>query len=729
MKITEFDITFCRENVFMLIDCNKDSDVYDEVVDEYEEMLEEAYRRIEPVALLAFGDVSEYGELLCDEEGVDLSQALYCLISVGGRMSEWATQLFGQGDYLRGMIADAMADDYLFQIDHQLVGPIMELCKERNFGVARRLEAPQDVPMSAQKRALEITDGERLAGIQILESFMYNPVKSTCQIYLLKENSDLFRIQHDCSSCRNLNCKLRKTNELTVTVKQKEKQFLVSGKKGQNLLAILQQGQVYLSAICAGKGTCGKCKVQVLEGQIMLSPADLRYFSEAELAAGYRFACLAYPEEDCVIALEEHLGEDDFEVVSNYGFEKMLELDPQGRYGVAVDIGTTTIAMQLVELESGKLVKVYTAINRQRAYGADVISRIESSNQGRKDILQKTLLEDLRQGLKQLTGDGDHSSCKIEKMVIAANTTMVHLLMGYSCETLGVFPFTPVNIDTIHTSYEKLFKETDDNFDIMIYPGISTYVGGDITAGLYALEFDRKEEVSVLIDLGTNGEIAIGNRDKILVASTAAGPAFEGGNISHGMGSVPGAVCRVSLVGHQSVVSTIQDKAPLGICGTGVIDITYELLKAGFIDETGMLDEEYFKTGYPLARNPDGKKIIFNQKDIREIQLAKSAVRAGLETLIRRYGIGYDEIKKIYIAGGFGYKMDINKAIGIGLLPEECRDKIEAVGNSCLEGVRLSLQDSGGESRMKGIIAKAAEVQLSNDKDFNELYVEYMCFD
>lgn len=707
MKITKFDITLCRENVLMLIDCYEDSEIYSEVIKEYDELAREIYEKIEPVALLAF-----------DEE------ALYCITSIGEKVSNYATQFFEEGDYLKGMLVDAMADDYLFQMDHQLKEPIISMCKERGYGVTRRLEAPNDVSMEVQKKALEVTKGESLAGIHILKSYMYSPVKTTCQIYKVERGTDMFRIEHDCSSCPNLTCKVRNTDTLSVTIKSGGEQIVAKGKIGQELLELLKKEGIYLSALCAGRGTCGKCKIQVQEGEIPVSIEDKSFFSEAQLEAGYRLACQAQLKEDCVILVDTH-GEDEFEIVTSYDAKAAGASQAKGGYAIAADIGTTTIAMQLIELETGMPVSVYTTINKQRAFGADVISRIEASNSGSKEALKDAILEDLKQGVNALTKAG---KIEIKKMIIGANTTMVHLLMGYSCETLGVFPFTPVNIDTIHTtSRAALGKEVPD-FELMIFPGISTYVGGDITAGLYGLDFDKKDEISVLIDLGTNGEMAIGNKDRILVAAAAAGPAFEGGNISCGTGSVPGAICKVLIKEGKAVVDTILDKPATGICGTGVIDTTYELLKEELLDETGLLEDAYFDEGFLLAKDERGRNISFTQKDIRELQLAKSAIRAGIEMLILRYEIEYKQIDKIYIAGGFGYKIDINKAIGIGLLPEECKGKIEAVGNSCLKGASLLLNDKHGRERLQHIMERAKEVHLSNDKTFNELYMEHMYF-
>lgn len=221
----------------------------------------------------------------------------------------------------------------------------------------------------------------------------------------------------------------------------------------------------------------------------------------------------------------------------------------------------------------------------------------------------------------------------------------------------------------------------------------------------------------------------MGNQEKILVTSTAAGPAFEGGNITWGMGSVPGAICSAKLDGEKAVLKTIQDREPEGICGTGVVEIASELVKEELVDETGLLDEAYFESGFPLGIAPDGRQIVFTQKDVREIQLAKAAIRAGMETLILRYGITKDQVKKVYLAGGFGYKLDKEKAVEIGMFPEEFLDRIETVGNSSLEGAADYLLDEEAEAKINRIRAVSKEIPLSADKDFNELYMDFMFFE
>ena len=771
-KITDFEIIINRDNVFMLIDCNEESEIYFKVVEEYEEVLGKIYEKIKPVALLEVGSLE--GADFCASQ--EKFQGIFCITSIGSEMSDWSTQLFEEGDYLKGMLVDAIADDYLFQMDTLLKKPIMDICQKHNWGVVKRLEAPRDITMDIQKKAWEITKAKELAGIGIKESFMLVPIKSTCQIFLLKENSKVFNLAQDCSSCPDLNCKVRKTGSIAITVEAKETN-VVFGEMGKSILEILQKNGVAIPAPCGGKGICGKCKVWVIEGQIPPSKEDIKFFSKEEVKEGCRLACYAYPQVSCAIRIKDYQREE-FDVLtvtnmpdhsgkvkslnvkvaenldgegSNLKAEESKKLEEE-KYGIAVDIGTTTIAMQLVKLKNGEVKGVYTDTNSGRSYGADVISRIEASNKGQGDLLRKLLLEDLHKGICYLLRaekEGEEK-IKIERMHIAANSTLVHLLMGYSCETLGISPFTPVNIDTIEITFQELFSGEEsfnkigklsdrkglgkgklrekEDFPIKIFPGISTFVGGDMVAGLYGLNFEERDGVSMLVDLGTNGEVAIGNKDRIMAASTAAGPAFEGVNITCGVGSIPGGIYKVTLKEGQPIIETIGDKPPIGICGTGVIDVVYELMNHEFMDETGLLEEDLFEEGFYLAKTSNGEEIIFTQKDVREIQLAKSAIRAGLETLISHYGVTYDDVENIYIAGGFGYKLDIEKAIGIGLLPKEAQSKIKAVGNSALHGVKLSLCDPQGKERIERIVEKGKEIDFGSDKTFNQLYMEYMYF-
>jgi Uncharacterized metal-binding protein len=719
MVLDSFDIKISRENVLNLIDCFEDSPIYADVIAEYELILEQAYALLKPQAVLQLGD--------------EKAPSIYAVQTVGEGISEYVTSLFNEGNYLGGMITNAMADDMLFQMEREIGLAVKEICKTKKKGVKVRVEAPQDIEMKEQRTIVDKTDSLRLIGVDATESYMLTPVKSTAYIYILDDDETMMNTEHNCDTCSNLECKSRNRKPIKLTVINRGEQKSFDMTSGTMLLEMLQEAGYYLPAICNGKGTCGKCKVRIMRGNVSISREDEAFFDQRELDLGYRLACVARPRFDCIV---EILGHKDSKIdvlvaadIATDGIDDLATpkaTKDTDECGVIIDIGTTTIAMQLVSLESGKVLQTFTTVNKQRAYGADVISRIEASVKGKKEALRKSIQKDILTGINELVSTNTE---KISKVIIGANATMVHLLMGYNCNNLGTYPFTPVNIDTINIGISDLLDDNIGDARVTICSGISTYVGGDIVSGLYALGFDKKEKVSILIDLGTNGEMAIGNKDKILVTSTAAGPAFEGGNIACGVASVSGAICGVTINEGKANTTTIGGESAVGICGTGVIEAVAELLREGLIDETGLFEEEYFDEGFLLCVDEKGSKIALKQKDIREIQLAKSAVRAGVETLISQYGVTYDEIENVYIAGGFGYKMSIDKALSIGLLPQELRDKIKAVGNTCLSGAYKYLLKGDSEQDVDNIISLSSEVQLSSDKKFNELYVKYMYFD
>lgn len=552
----------------------------------------------------------------------------------------------------------------------------------------------------------------------------------------LTENKEMIK---DNEMNDRLDDKNHRTSGVLVEVKNEEKVFSLMVSEKESVLEALTRADSSYSAVCGGTGRCGKCKIRILEGSLPVTESDRYHFTDEELEAGLRLACRAYPEEP--VKAELLFGkEDDFVVVSEHEQNQSSLLHRQDRascrqeqgrsFGIAIDIGTTTIALQLVSLDTGEIAGTYTALNHQRRFGADVISRMEASVEGRGEELRRLICEDLKKGIHSLVQNTWIDPDTVTKIAIAGNTTMIHLLMGYDCEGLGRYPFTPVNIKMVESTYEKLLGETFLHARVRILPGISVFVGGDIVSGLYANNMDRDEEYSLLIDFGTNGEMALGNKERILVTSTAAGPAFEGGNIQYGVGSVSGAIVGVSIGDHnEAEVKTIADKAPIGICGTGVIEATAELLRVGLMDETGCLEERYFENGYPLTEAADGSVIYLTQKDIREIQLAKSAVRAGLETLFLRFGITREEVSRVYLGGGFGFHLNCHKAIEIGLIPEEFADKVEIIGNSSLSGAVKCLLEQDSWDRVTKIAEYAQEVGLSADKDFNRLYMEYMGFE
>lgn len=543
------------------------------------------------------------------------------------------------------------------------------------------------------------------------------------------------------------------------------------------LMSTLLKNNLISGSFCGGRGDCGRCKIQFLEGGTLPTPLERSVMEPEELRQGYRLACLTRPKDDCVIKLafadaakidvvtdmidvtegNDYLSQQN-EQTQNHKSDvtesmKILRESLSGeiyntgdirscssKAVIAVDLGTTTIAMQLMEMESGRIIDTYCELNPQRRYGSDVLSRVKASCDGDRAVLQQIVVETLERGVARFTEclgknapepdsaqSGACSTMRTEKenvhicaMCIAGNTTMEHLLMGYDVTSLGRSPFTPVEIGL------QEYKHPEWEFPVWLAPGISTFVGGDIVAGLYALgmlpmhdildekitehtmaECERANrenadhenadcgKADLLIDLGTNGEMAITDGVRMLVTATAAGPAFEGG-------------------------------AGAGIIGSDMIACAASLLQDGLMDETGLLKDPHFTEGITVGEPP----VRLCNKDIRDLQMAKAAVRAGVEILWRR--MGEPSIRRVYLAGGFGYYLDVEAAFAIGLLPEHMRGRVEAVGNTSLAGAYMIARDlCRGRIDRTGLeqsIVCVESMNLAEQEEFEKLYVRYMNF-
>jgi uncharacterized 2Fe-2S/4Fe-4S cluster protein (DUF4445 family) len=503
------------------------------------------------------------------------------------------------------------------------------------------------------------------------------------------------------------------------------------------LLAALQANGFPLPAVCGGRGTCGKCKVRIVSGGWEPVAADAAYFSREELDAGWRLSCVIRPSRcgNAVIEVPD-AGEHAIATVDDFDWKAIPVPQPLDHdhkedgppCGIAIDIGTTTIAMRLVNLRTGTPAGRWTAVNRQREWGADVLSRIQKANEGGLTRLSQSIRTQIAGGIHALCAGAGIAPVSVGKITVAANTTMIHLLLGLSCETLGVVPFTPVTLGPVTVSCRPLF-DVDSPAEVVVLPGVSTYIGADIVAGIFFTGMYRNPEPSLLLDIGTNGEMALCANGVIVVAATAAGPAFEGGNIRWGTGSVPGAISRMRYENGVWAATTIEGRPPAGICGTGLISAVWQGLQHGFIESGGNynLDRVPDKT-LILARNKDGENITLEQKDIRELQLAKSAVCSGIDTLLRHANIDAEAIGTLYVAGGFGHNIDDESAVGIGLIPGPLHPKIRLIGNSALGGAVRCLLDPRSPAELGRIIALSAEYNLSGDRRFNEAFIENVVF-
>ncbi len=426
---------------------------------------------------------------------------------------------------------------------------------------------------------------------------------------------------------------------------------------------------------------------------------------------------------------EEFIGEKSVNIIERNGvIVDILKKWDRQVLGIAIDIGTTTIVLSLVDMLSGKVKKTVSYLNSQRKFGADVISRIEFSREKNVELLRKCVCDTILGGIEELMSEY-YKKYNIYSIVVSANTTMINFFLGLPCDGLAQYPFNTVSLDLSSYTFKEIFKNEILDAEITILPGISAYVGADITSGILKCKIHKYDKISLFVDIGTNGEMAIGNKNKILCLATAAGPAFEGANITCGIGSIKGAISEVSIKDGNIVYKTIKNAPAVGICGSAVIDIVANLKREKIIDETGRMESELCKNDkIIIAKGANDEEIIFNQKDIREFQLAKSAIRSGIEVLIKNYKTSYEHIDNVYIAGGFGSKININNSVYIGLIPEELKEKVVIVGNSSLGGAIKYLSDSKCNEEIEYILAHTQYIDISKDEDFNDLFVENMLF-
>ncbi|MDC7239103.1 MAG: ASKHA domain-containing protein, partial [Spirochaetales bacterium] len=412
---------------------------------------------------------------------------------------------------------------------------------------------------------------------------------------------------------------------------------------------------------------------------------------------------------------------------------------------LAVDIGTTTVVAYLLDLETGERIGSASALNSQKAYGADVISRIEyiGENPERLKELQTRIVVQIEELCFRVLNETGRSEEDLLGIFAAGNTTMMHFLQGLSPRSLAEAPFLPVSTVTMILTPGEINSNLPDWMRFILLPSLSAYIGADIIAGILSTEMAETDELCLLVDIGTNGEIALGNRDKMTSCSTAAGPAFEGANIRCGSAGVPGAVSAVSGKGSSISWETIGGKQMTGICGSGIIDLTAYLLKSGLADYTGRLQDESDwgdspAEGAEFLMEVDGelrfvwtdgvKELYFSQKDLREVQLAKGSIAAGISTLIKESGSTMDDIKHVYLAGGFGSYINTDSALAVGLLPEELRGKIRSVGNSCGGGVIRCALSREEMEKCERIKKNCGYVELSSHPGFQEEYMMSMYF-
>lgn len=500
-------------------------------------------------------------------------------------------------------------------------------------------------------------------------------------------------------------------------------------KEGLSILANLQDaGLTGLHAPCGGNGTCKQCGAHIT-GKLKPLGGGESKFADNELL----LACRWIPEGDCQVILPDTEKLD----VLTTGADN---IKPCGeKLGLAIDIGTTTVAVFLYDLSTGEQIAVDSGRNAQRAYGADVISRIQySAGEGGLERLQKAICDQISVSIDTVCRKAKRSREEIELVSVAGNTVMGHLFDGLSPVAIGVAPFTPESLFGDFRPAEKLLKGLAPDAKIYLCPALAGYVGGDITAGLLSSGAWLEDASCLFIDIGTNGEMGIGDKNGYLCCATAAGPAFEGAEIECGMGGAPGAINKVEYENGEIRFTVLGDGKAEGICGSGLIDALAVMLRCGVIEGNGRMitpDEAPEGLRERLRRGEDGgmrfyltDKVYVSAADVRQLQLAKAAIRAGIETLLAQRKEKYSDIKHVLIAGGFGAYMDVKSACGIGLLPPAVLNCTEHVGNSAGAGASLTL-DPAQRELLREITDKCEYLELSSSALFMEKYIECMVFD
>lgn len=485
-----------------------------------------------------------------------------------------------------------------------------------------------------------------------------------------------------------------------------------AGTKLGDLLAREQ----HMSMPCGGHGRCGKCRVAAAGELSDYSDRERDFLSEKEFREGVRLACCAVVEGDCTVQLAgTNAGQ-----IRIAGDMPAITLKPVfSAYGFVLDIGTTTLAARLYDVR-GTLLAQSSRLNPQAGWGADVISRIEAAMKGEDRAIAAAIREAVDTLLTELAQKAGISSREIDGVTITGNTVMLHLLTGTSVEPLSHAPSAAERLFGENVSAESLhLASLLPDTEIYLAPCAAAFVGADLMTALLAGGICEKSDTQLLADIGTNGEIALWHDAQLYCCSTAAGPAFEGAGISMGMGGSSGAVDRVTVQNGKITSHVIGDTAPRGICGSGVVDAVACLLETGLMDETGYIEEES-----AVIANP----VVFTQNDVRMVQLAKSAIHAGIRTLLHTAGLSCEDVAALLIAGGFGSYLDVANGAKIGLFPEEMLSYIHVVGNAALSGASMMLLNNDYRVVCEKYAKSAKIVELSTDPFFADEYMARMLF-
>lgn len=464
---------------------------------------------------------------------------------------------------------------------------------------------------------------------------------------------------------------------------------------------------------CGGIGECQRCRVRVLSGNLPITPEQRDELTPDQLDAGWRLSCCCSADENLTLELAQW----EAQILTD---DTRFEFVPREGFGIAIDLGTTTLAAQLLDLTTANVIAVETALNSQAQFGSDLMSRINHAvAHGKRTELKQIIRAQLGELVTGLLKSAGIDGRRVVDIVIVGNAAMHHLFCGLDLVSLSQYPFVPSDPDEKHFRGEELgwFPVPDAN--VRFLPCIGGFVGSDILAGVRACHLRESEDFVGLIDLGTNGEIVLGNRERLVCCSTAAGPAFEASSLSMGMRAITGAITQVRVENRSFACHVAGGGKPSGICGSGIVDAVAAALDLGVVASSGKIADG--SASITLA-----EPVAMTQRDIREVQVAKAAIAAGVRILLDELGISLNNLSRLSLAGAFGNYVNRVSAHRIGLLAMP-PSVVQPSGNTALLGAKLALYDIDGSTDSE--LARCIQhIPLNAHPKFQDVFVEEMTF-
>lgn len=500
--------------------------------------------------------------------------------------------------------------------------------------------------------------------------------------------------------------------------------------------ALLNKGH-FVDNPCNGKGTCGKCRVRVVSGDPgPVGPSEKRFLTDAQEADGMRLACYIKDWKEVEIEL---IQKEKKAKVLTKGYVPDFVPKYRDGYGISMDIGTTTVALSLIDLSNGETLAEESMVNMQKNYGLDVLTRISYSDDNEDGLakLQEAIVGPINSMIYEVCQEAKIKPSQIKDIIVGANTTMAHLLLGVDPGSMGKFPYKPEFTELREVRAESIGIEAGPDTKVITLPHVSAFIGSDVVAGAYVADMENTEGHELFIDIGTNGEIVLEKDDELYACSAAAGPALEGMNISCGMRAAPGAIEDVRITEKGVELKVIDDEEPIGICGSGILAVVKELLRVGLVTSRGAFvkkeDLSLNDYRYNMIRL-DGRKrefvmdekrnLVITQEDIRQVQLAKGAILSGFVALLNEAGIGMEDLDVVYVAGQFGAHLPKESLVGTGILPPQVKDKIKYLGNSSKTGAYMALMNEDIRADMDRLAKKIKFLELAVLDNYERIFVE-----